>query len=195
VLIPLSIKTKARNVLAPLAAGFAASRISPNLITALSLVPAIVAGFLLARGMVRLGGVFLGISGLFDTMDGLVAKLAGRQTRFGALLDSTIDRYVEIAIFIGLGVLFRDTVSLYGVMLALGGSLMVSYVKARAEGLGASCEVGMLQRPERFVILLLGALLGVTYLEWAIWIIAVLANLTALQRLLKMRGLMDTPGQ
>jgi phosphatidylglycerophosphate synthase len=194
VLIPLSIRNRVRGLFAPLAVGLASSKVSPNLITALSLIPAIVAGVLFARGTVRLGGVFLGISSLFDTMDGLVAKVADRQTRFGALLDSTIDRYVEIAIFIGLGVLFRETVSLYGVMLALGGSLMVSYVKARAEGLGASCEVGMLQRPERLVILFLGAVLGATYLKWAIWIIAVLANVTALQRLFKMRGSMSTPG-
>ena len=194
-LIPLSIKNKARNVLAPLAAGLVSGRVSPNSITVLSLIPAVVAAVLFARGTVRLGGVFLGISSLFDTVDGLVAKLANRQTRFGALLDSTVDRYVEIAIFIGLGVLYRETVSLYGVMLALGGSLMVSYVKARAEGLGASCEVGMLQRPERLVILFLGAVLGAAYLRWAIWIVAVLANVTALQRLFKMRQSMGMPGQ
>jgi CDP-diacylglycerol--glycerol-3-phosphate 3-phosphatidyltransferase len=82
--------------------------------------------------------------------------------------------------------------SLYGVILALAGSLMVSYVKARAEGLGVECEVGMLQRPERMVIILVGALLGVGYLRWAIWIVAVLANITALQRLLRVKGLAGT---
>jgi CDP-diacylglycerol--glycerol-3-phosphate 3-phosphatidyltransferase len=137
--------------------------------------------------------VLVGISGLLDMMDGLVAKIGKQQTRFGALLDSTVDRYGELAIFIGLAVLFEGTVSFIGVMLALCGSLMVSYVKARAEGLGFTCEAGILQRPERLVIILLGALLGIGFLKWAIWLVAVLANVTALERLLKVRKLAANP--
>lgn len=186
-LIPLSIRLKFRSMLAPLAAGLSSSRVSPNTITVLGFLPAVAAGVVFAQGMVRLGGVLVGISGLFDMMDGLVAKIGNRQTRFGALLDSTVDRYGEIAIFIGLAVLFRGTVSLYGVIVALCGSMMVSYVKARAEGLGYSCDRGLLQRPERLVILLVGALLGIGALKWAIWLVAVLANVTALERLLRVR--------
>jgi CDP-diacylglycerol--glycerol-3-phosphate 3-phosphatidyltransferase len=193
-LIPLTIRDKFRSMLAPLATGLSAGHVSPNTLTVLGFIPAVAAGFVFATGRVRLGGVLFGISGIFDLMDGLVARLGNRQTRFGALLDSTVDRYAEIAIFIGLAVLFRGTTSLYGVMLALCGSLMVSYVKARAEGLGFSCETGMLQRPERFVIILLGALLGIGFLRVAVWIVAVLANATALERLLKVRKTMTQPG-
>jgi CDP-diacylglycerol--glycerol-3-phosphate 3-phosphatidyltransferase len=153
----------------------------------------VAAGVVFAEGMVRLGGVLVGISGLFDMMDGLVAKIGKRQTRFGALLDSTVDRYGEIAIFIGLAVLFRGTASFYGVIVALCGSMMVSYVKARAEGLGYSCDKGLLQRPERLVIILVGALLGIGVLKWAIWLVAVLSNVTALERLLRVREPADDP--
>jgi CDP-diacylglycerol--glycerol-3-phosphate 3-phosphatidyltransferase len=145
--------------------------------------------------MVRLGGVLIGISGLFDLLDGLVARVADKQTVFGALLDSTLDRFAEIAIFIGLAILFRGGTTLYGVILALGGSLMVSYVRARAEGLGSRCDSGMLQRPERLLILLVAALLGAGFLKWAIWIIALLANVTAIERLIRVRAHMRATEQ
>ena len=191
-MIPLSLRLKFRNFLAPLATVLTSSRVNPNTLTIIGLVPAVIAGYVFARGMVRLGGVLLGISGLFDLMDGLVARIANRQTSFGALLDSAFDRFGEIAVFIGLAVLYKDTATFYGVLLALGGSLMVSYLRARAEGLGFRCEVGMLQRPERLLIILIGALLGAAFLIWAIWIVAVLANGTAIERLLAMRKLMGS---
>jgi len=121
-----------------------------------------------------------------------VARLSNLQTKFGAILDSTLDRYAEIAVFLGLAVYFRWSMTLYGVVLALGGSLMVSYVRARAEGLDTPCKGGLLQRPERLLLLVVGALLGPRYLEWAIWIIAVLANITAFERLLRVRGPMSS---
>ena len=193
-IIPLSIRLKARHILEPLARGLSASRVSPNALTLIGLLPAVGAGLAFAGGMVRLGGVLIAISGLFDLLDGLVARLGKMQTTFGALLDSTLDRFAEIAVFIGLAVLFRDTATLYGVMLALGGSLVVSYVRARAEGLGSECEGGMLQRPERLIIILLGALMGIGFLKWAIWIVAVLGNATAIERLLRVRRRMHAAG-
>jgi CDP-diacylglycerol--glycerol-3-phosphate 3-phosphatidyltransferase len=193
-IIPLGIRLKARNILEPRARGLSACRISPNALTLIGLLPAVGAGVAFAVGTVRFGGVLVGISGVFDLLDGLVARVGNKQTAFGALLDSTLDRFAEIAIFIGLAVLFRGTATLYGVMLALGGSLMVSYVKARAEGLGSVCDGGMLQRPERLIIILLGALLGIGFLKWAIWIIAVLGNITAIERLLRVRRGMHAAG-
>ena len=194
-MIPLSMKQGSRRVLEPLARALSAGRVSPNTLTLIGLLPAVAAGFVFAVGMVRLGGLLIAISGLFDLLDGLVARISNKQTDFGALLDSTLDRFAEIAIFIGLAVLFRETRTLYGVMLALGGSLMVSYVRARAEGLGSKCDSGMLQRPERLIIILLGALLGVSFLKWAIWIIALLANVTAIERLIRVRARMRATEQ
>ncbi len=191
-LIPSVIRKAFRGMLGPIARGLAAGKVHPNTISIVGVIPAIVAGYAFATGNVRLGGVLLGISGLLDLMDGQVARLSNMQTKFGALLDSTLDRYAEIAVFVGLAVLYRDSVTLYGVMLALGGSLMVSYVRARAEGLGSSCDGGLLQRPERLVLILVGALVGPRYLEWAIWIIAVLANITAFERLLRVRRSMSS---
>jgi CDP-diacylglycerol--glycerol-3-phosphate 3-phosphatidyltransferase len=193
-LIPLSIRLKCKGILAPLARVLSSGRVDPNVITILGLIPAVASGLAFAKGMVRLGGLFIAVSGVFDLLDGLVAKIGNRTTKFGAILDSTVDRYAETVIFIGLAVLYVGTLSLYGVILALAGSLMVSYVKARAEGLGVECEVGMLQRPERMVIILVGALLGFRYLTWAIWIVAVLANITALHRLLHVKGRTGTSG-
>ena len=194
-LIPLGLRVKFRKMLEPLAKGLSASRVSPSTLTVLGLIPAVIAGIGFGKGMVRTGAIFVGISGLFDLADGLVARLGNKETKFGALLDSTIDRYSEIAIFIGLAILYRGEATLYGVILALCGSLMVSYLKARAEGLGFSCEAGMLQRPERLVIIIVSALIGTTVLKWAIWLVAVLANVTAVERLLKVRSLMGKSGR
>jgi CDP-diacylglycerol--glycerol-3-phosphate 3-phosphatidyltransferase len=182
-LIPIGLRLKCRDILAPAARLLTSGRVNPNLITVAGFLPAAAAGYALADGRIRLGGVLIGLSGLFDLMDGLVARLGQKESKFGAFLDSTVDRYGEIAVFIGLALLFRATPHLAGVLLALCGSVMVSYLKARAEGLGQSCEVGMLQRPERLLILMVGALIGMGSLKWAIWIVAVLANVTALERL------------
>ena len=137
----------------------------------------------------------MGISGIFDLADGLVARIGKKETKFGALLDSSIDRYSELAIFVGLAVLYRGDSGLYAVMLALAGSMMVSYTKARAEGLGIPCNAGMLQRPERMVIVIVGALIGSTVLRYAVWLVAVLANITAVERLLKVRAAINSTKQ
>jgi CDP-diacylglycerol--glycerol-3-phosphate 3-phosphatidyltransferase len=187
-LIPLTIRTKFRRLLEPPAKVLIATGVSPSTITLLGVIPAVLSAVAFGKGAVRTGGVLMGVAGLFDLADGLVARLGKKETTFGAFLDSTVDRYTEIAIFIGLAVLYRQDVTLYGVLAALGGSLMVSYTKARAEGLGVPCSGGMLQRPERMVIVILGALIGATVLKWAIWLLAVLANATALERLLRTRA-------
>jgi CDP-diacylglycerol--glycerol-3-phosphate 3-phosphatidyltransferase len=173
--------------MAGLARGAVALGLTPNAVTVLGLVPAVAAGAAFASGHVRPGGLFLLISGLMDMLDGAVARVAENESKFGALLDSTIDRYAEITVYLGLAILYRDSAALIGVILALCGSLMVSYVKARAEGLGLTCNIGLLQRPERLIILMVGAFLGPGYLVWAIYIIAVLANFTAFERLMRMK--------
>lgn len=191
-LIPSKIRVGFRNLLIPLVRWLEASHTDPNLITILGFFPAATAGIAFALGRVRLGGVFVGISGLLDLIDGQLAKLANRQTKFGALLDSTVDRYSEIAIFLGLAVLFRNELTFYGVLLALAGSLMISYVKARAEGLGWECDLGMFQRPERIVLIIIGALAGLRFLRIFVWILAIFGNLTAIERLLGMRSKIDS---
>jgi CDP-diacylglycerol--glycerol-3-phosphate 3-phosphatidyltransferase len=187
-LIPAGLRDGVRKIMGGIARGAIALRLTPNAITLLGLIPAILGGWAFAGGRVRLGGLFLLLSGIMDLLDGAVARVSGGESKGGALLDSTIDRYAEIAVYLGLALYYRESVwALTGVILALCGSLMVSYVKARAEGLGLTCDVGMLQRPERLVILMVGAFIGPGVLKWVIYLIAVLANITAFERLIKMK--------
>jgi CDP-diacylglycerol--glycerol-3-phosphate 3-phosphatidyltransferase len=134
-----------------------------------------------------------------DPIDGTVARLSGKVTRFGALFDSTLDRYSEFFIFFGLMFYFKSGRMLIVVMLALMGSIMVSYIKARAESLGQKEFRGLMQRPERIILLIAGTVLNAPInqyllggcqdctLKATIVILAVLTNLTALQRLLSSR--------
>jgi CDP-diacylglycerol--glycerol-3-phosphate 3-phosphatidyltransferase len=192
-LIPHTVRVKFRRLLEPAARVFIAARISPSTLTLIGLVPAIAAAYAFGKGSVRWGAVLTGVSGLFDLADGLVARIGKKETRFGALLDSSIDRYSEIAIFIGLAVFYRSGPGLVAVLLALAGSMMVSYTKARAEGLGAECSSGMLQRPERMVLVVAGGLVGPTALLWILWILAALSNVTAVERLLRVRATLRSP--
>ena len=124
--------------------------------------------------------------------DGAVARASDRVTKFGALYDSTLDRYAEIIVFAGIGYHFigrvgqgvveRQNTALL-VFIGLAGSLMVSYIRARAEGLDFECKVGLMQRPERLVMLSLGAMISERWLIYAIIAIAVFSNITAIQRL------------
>jgi soluble lytic murein transglycosylase len=140
------------------------------------------AAFVAAR--TRLAGVLLILAGLFDFFDGSLARVSGQVTPFGAFLDSVIDRYSDLVVLLGIVVLFARTPNARGAIIAMGGlvgSVMVSYTKARAESIGVPCTVGLMERPERMICLIAGALLDL--LEPALWVLAILANLTALQRI------------
>jgi CDP-diacylglycerol--glycerol-3-phosphate 3-phosphatidyltransferase len=139
----------------------------------------------IAMGHVQLGGVLVLVVALIDTLDGALARVTQKSTTFGAFLDSTLDRYSEGFILLGLLVHLSAGGDRLGTALCfvvLLGSLMVSYTRARAEGLGMKCEVGVAPRPERVAILSIGLMIGWTLPALAI--LAVLTNLTALQRIL-----------
>jgi phosphatidylglycerophosphate synthase len=134
-------------------------------------------------GLLRTGGVVALVASVFDMMDGRVARLRGRETKFGAFLDSTMDRYSDMVLFMGLMVLYARvdrTPDMILVWVAAFGSFMTSYARARAESLIPSCTVGLLERPERIVLIVAGAVTN--RMAAALWIIAVLSNLTAVQR-------------
>jgi len=144
-------------------------------------------------GYSAIGGFILLLSGIFDTLDGTVARLGERSSKFGATLDSTLDRYVEMFVFMGITWHFRDSPMFFWSFFALMGSMMVSYIRARAQSLGVDRLVGIMQRFERFVILSLAAILnplGVEYwgseiiLQLGIIILAIGTNYTAYQRLM-----------
>ena len=163
----------------------AKSGVSPNALTIFGFLIALVIAPLLATGHLFLSGFLVLLSGAFDLLDGTVARLKGESTVFGALLDSTLDRFAEAALFIGLLAYYANRPgSLQEIILvaaALVGSMMTSYIRARSEGLALKCEVGIFTRPERVVLLAIGLIFN--ELLVVLWIIAILATLTAWQRL------------
>lgn len=159
--------------------------LSPNHLTALGLVLALAVAWVLSTGRHFLGGFLVLLSGAFDLLDGALARASGRSTRFGALLDSSFDRFSEAALFLGLLAYYAGRGSYQEVVLvgaALAGSMMTSYVRARSEGLGLKCEVGIFTRPERVVLLAIGLIFNQMLI--VLWILAVLANVVACQRIL-----------
>ena len=191
-------RTTARKLLSshfetPVARVLARLGLSPNGITLLGLVVAGISAYLLSQGHLALGGAVLLASGVFDLLDGAVARYTGKVTTFGALLDSVVDRVSEAAVLLGLLVYYVDrssTLEASLVYLALSGSTMVSYVRARAEGLGVECNVGIMQRPERVAFLGIGLVAG----QWwtpavsvALAVIFFLSTVTIVQRVLHVR--------
>lgn len=163
----------------------ALSRIHPNVLTFLGLVINIVAAFLFAEGRFHAAaGVVIG-AGLFDMVDGRVARATDRVTRFGGFFDSVLDRYSDLALFMGLLVYYASINRFFYIVLTaivMTGSVMVSYTRARAECTIPRCKVGFLERPERVVLIIIGALFG--RMAQVLWVIAVLSNLTVIHRMI-----------
>ncbi|MDI6698701.1 MAG: CDP-alcohol phosphatidyltransferase family protein [Candidatus Saccharicenans sp.] len=165
-------------------------KISPNLLSFLGLVAGLLVGVFFALDRWGWALVFLLLCGMLDILDGKVAINSNRRTVFGAVFDSSLDRYSEFAIYFGLGFYFRAHWVLWVLALAFLGSTMVSYTKARAESLGINCQLGIMQRAERMVLLIIGTLLAMitghseTTMIAVIIILAAVSNLTAIQRII-----------
>jgi CDP-diacylglycerol---glycerol-3-phosphate 3-phosphatidyltransferase len=163
--------------------------ITPNQITVIGVALTFVAAVLVAFGYLRWAGVVLIVAGTFDILDGALARSSGRSYPYGAFLDSTLDRYSEGAIYIGLAAYFASTTGplqrwlLLATVAALAGSFLVSYVRARAQSLGFTCESGLFARPERVVVTVVGLIFGAPILYGVVFLLAILTNLTALQRI------------
>jgi CDP-diacylglycerol--glycerol-3-phosphate 3-phosphatidyltransferase len=172
---------------------FRDSPITPNMLTLFGLLITAVGALLVALGQLLIGGVVLAFAGLFDIFDGALARASGKVYRYGAFLDSTVDRYSEGVVYLGILIYFlnhHDGLRPIIVLIALAGSFLVSYVRARAQSLGFTCDVGILARPERVVIIVAGLLLeamGIHIGNWtpltvALVVLAVGTNFTAAQR-------------
>lgn len=163
--------------------------IHPNFFTILGLVIAFISAYYYARGDLRLGGALVLLAGISDTFDGKIARKRQMDSKFGAVFDSSLDRYAEFLMFFGIGFYFLergDALSTFTAVMAfvgLCGSVMVSYVRARAEGIGYDCKVGVMQRAERIVFTGFSSLIHPYALMGVVWIIALLANITAIQRI------------
>ena len=158
--------------------------VSPNQLTIAGMVLSIVAGFLIALNAQRWAAFLVIMGGLCDALDGAVARETEKVTPFGAFLDSTLDRYSDLALYLGIIVLAyfkRDTSLLLWTALAMAGAIMVSYTRARAECLIERCQVGIMERPERIILLLIGLICH--WLIGAMVITALLANATAIHRI------------
>jgi archaetidylinositol phosphate synthase len=190
------LRDRASGLIRPVAEAVARTGITPNVLTAIGLVVGVIAALLFAMGQQLLAGVVLLIAGFFDVMDGAVARVLQRETAFGGVLDSVVDRYVDFLLYGGIiyasisgGIAEPSFMRGWGWalgLLAIAGSFMVSYIRARAEAAGSGkLDVGIAERAERLIILALGALLGLT--QYAVLIIVVFTHLTVVQRILASR--------
>ena len=171
-------------------------KVHPNLITTSGFAFTVLAGFLYGVDHVRTAGFFVLLGGAHDIFDGRVARVSGLQSKFGAFYDSVLDRISEVVIYIGLISLYNqyemsllNIGMIYMIALAMAGSLMISYTRAKAETLGLQCSVGLMQRAERVVLLGFGSLIfGLSgdglVISVIIVIFAVLTNITAIRRIL-----------
>lgn len=183
------IKTKARELLRPVTQLVVDLGVPPGAITFAGLLLSVLAGVSIATGHFPSAGILLAFAGICDMIDGAAARAGNRATKTGAFLDSTVDRYSEIVVLLGALIYYLarspagpEVVTGVVVFLALAGSLMVSYTRARAEAVGRRCEIGWAERPERVVLLVIGALFGANVFRVVVWILAALAHLTAVQR-------------
>jgi CDP-diacylglycerol--glycerol-3-phosphate 3-phosphatidyltransferase len=171
------------------AGGLARLPVTPNQVTVAGMLVVFAAASLVATGHLLAAGVVLAIGGSFDILDGALARVTKRGHPYGAFLDSTTDRYAEAAVYVGLAAYYvgqpNPRPAVLGVLLALIGSYTVSYVRARAQSLGFKCDTGLFARPERVVATIAGLIFGGWVLFSVIWALALLTNLTALQRIVE----------
>jgi len=177
-------------VLDAIVRAFAALGVNPNILTFIGFSINLLAAYLFAYGYFRWAGGIIILAGLFDMADGRVARITNRVTPFGGFFDSVMDRYSDLGLLIGL-LIYYGRINRYFyvslVAVAMIGSVMVSYARARAENLIPSCKVGFLERPERVVLIIIGALFD--RMAPVLWLIAALSNITVIHRILYTRRL------
>ncbi|MFL6276932.1 MAG: CDP-alcohol phosphatidyltransferase family protein [Blastocatellia bacterium] len=196
-MISEAIGAGGKRVIDAMVRGLARSHINPNVLTFLGLLMNIGCGVLFGYGMFFKAGLLMILANIFDMFDGQVARLRGRVTRFGAFFDSVIDRYSDIIVFVGIMVYYARPAGGHSTLLvtltglALVGSVMISYSRARAESLDIACKVGFLERPERVVLLIIASLteVGPTTspflhkMPQVLWVLAVLSHWTVVHRI------------
>lgn len=206
--IPQAVKDGFVGLMGPVVRALIRSGVTPNTISTVGALVVVGSAVAFGTGAVRLGGALLLASGLLDILDGQVARLGGLSSTFGAFYDSALDRVGEAALFAGIALHFMrgglpPTAVVWGVMLAiaaLAASLMVSYTRARAEGLGLDCKVGIAARAERIVVLgaptvLFGAGRDGRLLLWIVAVLALATTITVIQRIVYVARLVGAAPQ
>ena len=180
-------------IIEPIAKLLVGLKVPPLSITIAGLLVSIFSAYLFHKGLFFSAGIMVILAGICDVLDGKLARETNQMSKYGALMDSTIDRYSEVFMFLGIASFFREKYIVLLIILAVAGSFMVSYIRARAEGLGIECKIGLMQRPERMTFLAVGSILGSIphtknfFLILALWGIAILANFTAIQRIVYLK--------
>src|ERR1700739_634435 len=183
-MLTASVVAGSRSRLEKVVDAVASTGINPNVLTAFGLIVNLWAALLFAEGMFRSGAAVGFLAGFLDMLDGQVARRERRGTAFGAFFDSTLDRYSDIALYMGLLVYYAVNGRASYVVLAAvatAGSVMVSYARARAESLIPTCKVGFMERPERLVLLIIGGLFN--RMAPVLWVIAVVSTITVIHRI------------
>jgi CDP-diacylglycerol---glycerol-3-phosphate 3-phosphatidyltransferase len=185
-LLPDFIKNGYLKVIDPVADWLVKKQVHPNTITVVGTLCTVIAGIIYATGHIKTGGWFLGLTALFDVLDGTVARRSSRCSTFGAFLDSTLDRLADGFVMGGLAVFYATSTAHHSVplmvtaLLGLMGAFLTSYTRARAEALGLDAKVGLLQRPERVVLMAAPqAFFGLFFNGWPLAIIIVVLTVTA----------------
>jgi CDP-diacylglycerol--glycerol-3-phosphate 3-phosphatidyltransferase len=182
------LRVRFKRLLDPVGAFLNRLGIAPNTLTLTGLAGNLVGAIFLARGQFLIGGLILLFMGPLDALDGTMARLRGEPTAFGGFIDSVTDRYSELIIYGGLLLhyaLLSDVTMSMIAFAAASGSVLVSYARARAQSLGYEAKGGLLTRAERFIVLIPSLILG--YPRVGLWLVAIFANLTAVQRILSVR--------
>jgi CDP-diacylglycerol--glycerol-3-phosphate 3-phosphatidyltransferase len=177
-------KDSLQGVADPVARLLLRAHVRPNQLTVLGLGVSMVAAYSFFEGRLRPAAALLVLAGLFDFFDGSLARLAGRESAFGAFLDSVVDRYSDLVVLLGIVLYYErldETTGVFLTMATLVGTIMVSYTKARAQSIGMRCEIGLMERPERMILLIAGG--AFHWLTPAVFALALLTNLTALHRI------------
>jgi CDP-diacylglycerol--glycerol-3-phosphate 3-phosphatidyltransferase len=184
-----------QGIVNPIAALLGRLGFTANALTLVGCLLNIGVGVVIATGQLQLGGVLLIATASFDAFDGVLARMRGQPTKFGAFLDSVLDRVSEAAVLLGLGWWYLgqgDRVAVMLVYVALLGSILVSYARARAEGIGVACKEGLLTRIERAILTIAGLILGL--MVPVLWLLAVGTIVTAIHRVIHVyRVAKDTP--
>jgi CDP-diacylglycerol--glycerol-3-phosphate 3-phosphatidyltransferase len=199
----------------PISHFLAKMNVNPNVLSVFGLLFSILAGVLYSLGLFFAAAFVVILAGASDTLDGQIARRTGRSSQFGAFFDSTLDRYSDLFMLLGMAWFFLDDKeslvfngnmvptephpwTVLMIILAMTGSFMISYCRARAEGLGLSCNVGLMQRPERIILILAGSLLsvipvlGIYLMKTALFMLAISTNITAVHRILHVRTQLTT---
>lgn len=182
------VRLRFGSILDPVAAFLLKIGLKPNTMTILGLVGNTIGAYFLSQGWMTIGGIVILLMGPVDALDGTMARMKGEPTTFGAFVDSVTDRYSELIIFGGLFIFYLNQGEWLGASLAYisaSGSILVSYIRARAHSLSYDTSVGLLTRMERYLVLAPALVINLPLV--GLWIIAIFSNLTALQRILDVR--------